>query len=240
MPRQDRPNYGLDAPTIVRNFVLLGISLTLGGVILAGIPLRAAHGLASAAFSMGICFALSALVMLWGSLVGKFRLRNWLLDRLELKGDEQVLDVGCGHGLLLIGAAKRLTTGRAVGVDVWSQIDQAANSPEATMHNAELEGVAGRVDVRDGDARSLPFPDASFDVVVSSLALHNIASAGERRKALDEIARVLKPGGRIGMIDIFKSAEYLDYFTRAGFTVVAKKTTILFMLLTRAFVMRRP
>src|SRR5256885_5446707 len=148
-----RPNYGLDAPTVVRNFVLLGVSLTLGGLILAAIPSRAAHGFANAVLSMGICFAISALVMLWGSLFGKFRLRNWLLDRLELKGDEQLLDVGCGHGLLLIGAAKRLTTGRATGIDIWSHVDQAANTAEATLQNAELEGVAARVTVRDGDAR---------------------------------------------------------------------------------------
>jgi ubiquinone/menaquinone biosynthesis C-methylase UbiE len=233
-----RPNYGLDAPTVVRNFVLLGVSLSLAGIVLSGVPLRAAHGFASAALSMGICFSISALVMLWGSLFGKFRMRDWLLDRLELQGHERLLDVGCGRGLLVIGAAKRLPRGKATGIDVWSQKDQAANSAEATMHNAELEGVVGRVDVRDGDARALPFPDASFEVVVSSLALHNIENAGERRKALDEIARVLKPGGRVGIVDIFKGAEYLDYFTRAGYTVVARKTTVMFLLVTRGLVVR--
>lgn len=234
-----RPNYGLDAPKVVRNFVLLGVSLTIAGVVLAMLPSRLAHGFANAALWMGISFAVSALFMLHGSLIGKFRLRNWLLDRLELQGNEQVLDVGCGHGLLLIGAAKRLTTGRAVGIDIWSETDQASNSAEATLHNAELEGVAERVEVRDGDARAIPFPDASFDVVVSSLALHNIENAGDRRKALDEIARVLKPGGRVGVIDIFHGAEYLEHFTRAGFRVVAKKTTIIFVLLTRVFVVGR-
>jgi ubiquinone/menaquinone biosynthesis C-methylase UbiE len=234
-----RVNYGLDAPTVVGNFVLLGVSLTLGGVILAAVPSRAVHGFASAALSMGICFAISALIMLWGSLIGKFRLRDWVLNRLELKGGEQILDVGCGHGLMLIGAAKRLRGGHATGIDIWSHTDQAANSPEATRRNAELEGVAERIDVRDGDARAIPFPDATFDVVVSSLALHNIENAEERRKALSEIARVLKPGGRIGMIDIFKGGEYLDYFTSHGFRIVAKKTTIEFLLVTRLFVLTR-
>src|SRR5437660_1447109 len=80
---------------------------------------------------------------------------------------EAVLDVGCGRGLLLNAAARRLTTGKAVGVDLWQNADLSNNRPEATLENARLEGVADRVQVKDGDARQLPFADAVFDVVVS-------------------------------------------------------------------------
>ena len=65
-----------------------------------------------------------------------------------------MLDVGCGHGLMLIGAAKRLSSGRAIGIDIWQDVDQANNSAAATRRNAELEGVS--VAVRDGDARRIP------------------------------------------------------------------------------------
>jgi ribonucleotide reductase alpha subunit len=87
-----------------------------------------------------------------------------VLDSLKLRGDETVLDVGCGRGLLLIGAAKRLTTGKAVGVDIWNAEDLSGNRPEATLENARLERVAERVEVKDGDARRLPFADGTFDV----------------------------------------------------------------------------
>ena len=72
----------------------------------------------------------------------KFRARDALLNAVSWRGDEQVLDVGCGHGLLLIGAAKRLSSGRATGIDIWQDVDQANNSAAATRRNAELESVS--------------------------------------------------------------------------------------------------
>lgn len=68
------------------------------------------------------------------------------------------MDVGCGHGLLLNGIAKRLKSGKAFGLDLWSNEDQAANSREATLRNAKLEGVASKVEIHDGDMRSMPSP----------------------------------------------------------------------------------
>src|SRR5205823_6474956 len=109
-----------------------------------------------------------------------------------------VLDIGPGRGLLLISAAKRLTTGKgkAIGVDVWHSEDQSDNRPENTWRNARAEGVASRIELKDGDARKLPFENGSFDVVASSLTLHNIYNPEERATAVREIDRVLKPGGR--------------------------------------------
>ena len=109
---------------------------------------------------------------------------------------DRVLDVGCGHGLMLIAAAKKLRTGKAIGVDLWQTEDQAANNPDATLLNARLEGVAERIELKTADARQLPFVDKSFDVVLSSWALHNIYDAAGREQAIAEIARVLKPGGQ--------------------------------------------
>jgi ubiquinone/menaquinone biosynthesis C-methylase UbiE len=126
------------------------------------------------------------------------------------------LDVGCGRGLLLIGAARRLTTGRAVGVDIWQAEDLSGNRPEATRENARREGVVDRVDVRDGDARQLPFPDATFDVVVSGMALHNIYQAAQRQQAVREVARVLKPGGHVAVVDIRHTGEYARVLRECG------------------------
>src|SRR5262249_56592558 len=101
--------------------------------------------------------------------------RERLMALIPWRGDEAVLDVGCGRGLLLIGAAQRLTTGTAVGVDLWSKDDLLDNRPEATRENAALEGVADPVEVKDRDARDLPFADNTFDVIVSPAAPHNIS-----------------------------------------------------------------
>jgi arsenite methyltransferase len=153
--------------------------------------------------------------MLWYSKFEKLRLRERLRDLVPWRGDEIVLDVGCGRGLWLVGAARLLTTGKATGVDVWRN-DLSDNRPEVAMQNAQLEGVAERVEVTDGDARRLPFEDASFDVVVSCLTLHNIRDRAGRRRAVLEIARVLKPGGRVVLLDLRYTAEYLIILRDSG------------------------
>jgi arsenite methyltransferase len=155
-----------------------------------------------------------------GSKVGKLRLRDKMIDSVSWRGDEQVLDVGCGHGLMLIGAAKRLTTGHAEGIDIWQQEDQASNSPRATMENAMREGVADQVELRNADARELPFLDGSFDVVLSSFAIHNIYDAVGREKAIREIHRVLKPGGQLVLADIRHTAQYADILRSLGWNQV--------------------
>ena len=112
----------------------------------------------------------------------QLKVRDRILDSLPWRGDEQVLDVGCGRGLLLIGAAKRLKTGKATGVDIWQSQDLSGNSAEATKANAVAEGVADKIKLETTDARKLPFGANSFHIVVSSLAIHNIDSSAERLK----------------------------------------------------------
>jgi len=154
--------------------------------------------------------------MVWSSRVAKLALRDRILDDLALRGDEKILDVGCGRGLLLIGAAKRIRSGRATGVDIWNPQDLSGNSPEATKENAKLEGVLDKVRIENHDARKLPYPDANYDVVVSSLALHNIDDREGRDQAVREMWRVLKPNGKLVIHDIFKTAEYAEVLRNQG------------------------
>ena len=148
--------------------------------------------------------------------VGKFVVWSRLLCDLGLHGDERVLDVGCGRGAVLLMAAELVPAGGAVGVDLWKAADQSGNRMEATLLNADLEGVGERVDLRTGDMRSLPFPDGSFDVVLSSLAVHNLPDARAREQAVDEAVRVLKPGGRLLIADIRSTNEYLQRLRQLG------------------------
>ena len=151
------------------------------------------------------------------------RFREAILNRIDWSGNERVLDVGCGSGLLLIGAAKQLTDGRAVGVDLWRGADLSNNRVETTLSNASIEGVSERVSVVEGDARRLPFDDLSFDVVVSLHALHNIGKREERVQALAEVVRVLAPGGRLVLADFRNTGDYARVLRSMGMTDARKQ-----------------
>jgi SAM-dependent methyltransferase len=221
------PDYGLDAPGVVRNLLLVaGAGFVLVILRATGVwpgVLRLSLGAVTLVFplaTMGAwtgagCLAMGAW-MVWSSRVGKVRERERLLDALPWTGGERVLDVGCGRGLMLVGAARRLTSGRAVGVDIWQAEDLSGNRPEATLENARLEGVADRIEVKTADMRKLPFDAASFDVVLSSKAIHNVYDEAGRGEAIREIARVLKPGGCVLIDDIRHGSEYAAELKRSG------------------------
>jgi SAM-dependent methyltransferase len=210
MAAKERLDYGIGAPGYLITFAILAVVSAVGAVIL-GIK-----GFSILSLIVGVICGIwifCAAVWVLGSKVGSLHARDIILSRLAWRGDERVLDVGCGHGLLLVGAAKRLTTGRAVGVDIWNQADQWDNHPENTARNARIEGVADRVEIHTCDASKLTFPDDSFDIVVSSAALHDMV---ERDKVLREIIRVLKPGGQIAIYDIKYVSRYQQTFLESG------------------------
>lgn len=191
--------YGVEAPYYPTGFGLGG------AVLLALARSRGRWWLAPAAALFG-----QAALYLHTTLRGKHVVWGRELDRLALNGDERLLDVGCGSGAVLIAAAKRLPRGRAEGVDLWRSRDQSGNDPERTRANAHADGVADRIRLHTADMTELPFPDASFDVVTSALAVHNISNPVDRRRAVAEMARVLKPGGRLALVDILHVSDYAD------------------------------
>lgn len=210
-----KPGYGIDAPALMRFFftagtvalaLLLKVIFTSGLAGILKIIAVTLVGIATAYFLGMGCF------MIYGSKVMKLKDSENLLNLIQWSGQEMVLDVGCGRGLMLIGAAKRLTSGKAIGIDLWQQQDQANNSSAATLANAAIEGVTERIEVKTADMRQLPFADGFFDVVVSSWAVHNLEEENDRKKALDEIVRVLKPHGRVVLSDIVNQAEYARCF----------------------------
>lgn len=240
-----RPDYGLDAPKLVKRFAVRGGLLVAFAIVLhfanRDTSPGTADALASMLISIGITFLVISAVMVWSSRVAKLKLRDRLLDGIPWRGDETVLDVGCGRGLLLIGAAKHLKTGKATGVDIWQSQDLSGNNPEATLSNARAEGVAERIKIETADARKLPFGANSFDVIVSSLAIHNIDSSPERAKALREISRVLKPGGYVAIHDIFHAAEYAKTLQQLGLTEVQLSGfSLLWCVPSRTLTARKP
>jgi len=212
-----KPDYGIDAPGVIRNLSLIAVALffiarflpilSIGPVTLTLRP---------AAIWIGVFCALEAVAMLLYSRFGKFHHRDRMLALVNWKGDERVLDVGTGRGLLLIGAAMRLTTGKAIGIDIWSKQDLSANSPQSTLRNIEAEAVSSRVEIRSEDATAMSFPNASFDVVLSNLCIHNIPTREGRDRACREIVRVLKPEGKAIISDFRCTAGYVKSFQLAG------------------------
>jgi arsenite methyltransferase len=206
-----RGAYGFDAPYAPLMMAFGGaclLALALSGLWRGGMNSTPRANSIVASGAGALWLFLNAGVYVHTTRAGKFAVWADLLDRLELKGDERLLDIGCGRGAVLLMAAQRLPRGRAVGVDIWSTMDQSGNAEQVTRQNAALEDVAERVELHSADMRDLPFDDGSFDVVVSSLAIHNVSGAGERARALREAARVLKKGGKLAIADIRYTRAY--------------------------------
>lgn len=154
---------------------------------------------------------------------GKFVVWAELIDGLALQGDERVLDLGCGRGLVLLEMARHLDRGEAVGIDLWHKTDQSGNTREATLANARAEGVAERVRLETGDIRALPFADQTFDVVTSSLVIHNINRESERIQAVREAVRVLRPGGRLLFADFRQTRFYVEQLEQLGMSGITRR-----------------
>jgi arsenite methyltransferase len=190
------------------NFVFNNIYLTIGGGIISifGIYMIVAHFL--------------SLYILTGVDGTRFA---WIAELLELKGNEYVLDVGSGTGRTAVKMAKRLTTGRLVGIDIWDTMELGGNSPERAYKNAEIEGVKSKVEFRFGNVLEIPFDDNIFDIVTCSSVLNNLPREMNRIKALKEIFRVLKPRGRCMLLEPLRNLRMFGAFTPFAFFQLGKK-----------------
>lgn len=219
-------DYGIDGSfrTVSAGGQALGLGVQAAALLVWALVSGARGKRLTAALSAagGLGIIAGTALYIYATKAGKFLVWNRILDDLGLRGDETLLDLGCGRGAVLLAAAKRLPRGHAIGVDVW-RADQTDNSPSATLKNAGLEKVADRVEVRTADITALPFDDESVDVVVSSLAIHNISARAGRRQALREAVRVLRPGGRLAIADLWETRRHAAALRQLGWRDVRRR-----------------
>lgn len=214
-----RGDYGFDAPYVPIAFAVIGVVLL--GLAAASIWLFKQPVLAVVCLIYAVYMLLSAGSYIYTTRVGKFHVWAELLTGLRLRGDEQAADLGCGRGAVLLMAAQLLPEGKITGIDLWKTRDQSGNDPAETQRNAAREGVdAQRVELLTADMRAIPLPDASCDLVLSSLAIHNIPSAAGRAQAIDEAVRLLKPGGKLMIADIRATTAYAEQLRQRGMATV--------------------
>jgi arsenite methyltransferase len=207
-----RPNYGIDSPGMVFGEAALG---TIALVCAIFVPHLFGHNLRWLEIAIAVEFLALAASMLVYSKSGKMVIRDAILNSIPWRGDERVLDAGCGRGLLLIGAASRVPQGSAVGVDKWVRGALTGNGAEAVLRNAEAEGVAARIEVVEGDVRRLPFPEGACDDVVSNFVVHEVDTQQDREQMMSEMMHVLTPGGRLALVDFIFTSECVDILRRS-------------------------
>jgi ubiquinone/menaquinone biosynthesis C-methylase UbiE len=139
-------------------------------------------------------------LMVWLISLGRERVfREKLLRPAHLVRGESVLDVGCGTGSLAIAAKHQVgSDGRVVGVDASASM----------LARAKRKAEKSRLDItfKQAAAQALPFPDAQFDVVCSSLMLHHLPRK-DRATSVREMARVLRHGGRVLVVEFAPPAQ---------------------------------
>jgi ubiquinone/menaquinone biosynthesis C-methylase UbiE len=147
------------------------------------------------------------------------RLRRKTIDFAQIAPGDHILDVGCATGDLTLRAKERAgSTGQVRGIDPGLEMIEVARRKAARAHVA--------VDFRVGVIERLPYPDASFDVVLSSLMMHHLP-ADLKPIGLAEIRRVLRAGGRLVIVDMRSQLEAQKMVTlvkAAGFTQIERRS----------------
>lgn len=214
---------GIDAPLVPLSYLVVGFLSLL--IYFYNRP----YPFAWMTVVYGLAMIGGGIIFLHTSLRGKYLIWDKIIASLTIPQNAHILDLGCGHGAVLIKFAQKINKpGRVVGVNLWHSSDQSHNSENETKENLALLGLTNKTELLTADMSDLPLTDHSFDFVVSSLAFHNIKPQQKREQALREACRVLKTGGKLVIVDtgnnlkeycrILKEEHFTDIYTaQAGF-----------------------
>ncbi len=215
-----KTGYGIDDPGTIIQLVVAGILSVFVGLIIPFYTSSTRADIAEIALlagpGVGFLILVVAAALFWSSRLGKVREMSKIVNDFPWGGSEVVLDLGCGRGLASVLAAKKLETGYSVGVDTWSKARLWGNDPGSVYANAREEGVESKVSAVKAGSVQLPFANQSVDVILSGVAIHHLAPRRLRSVLFSEMARVLKDGGRVGILDAGNGNEYSRQLDKAG------------------------
>lgn len=216
--------YGLDRPRQARGTLTAGMGLGVLALVLAFVlgDLGGPNGLIVLALLIAFVIVLAISAGLFRtSRTTKVQAVDRMLNGLDLAGDERALDLGCGSGLLCAGLAVRLPKGSVVGVDAWVENQLLPTGKTLAKKTLQLAGVKG-VQLRTGTIRELPVSDASIDLAVSRDAISMLPRGTARIEVVNELARVVRPGGRVALLEPSGTGQLAGQLREAGFVDVTR------------------
>ncbi len=213
---EDKPKYGWYVKDLIIGFNiigLIGLSVFIYGFLINGIVqiILIISGITVIMVFLwpGIGMIMLNLILLRKMPKIDLIARMKALDEIE---NPQVLDVGCGTGRTAIKIAKILKKGgHLFGIDIYSKLAISGNDLDTVQNNAIVEKVEEKTTFQYGSAINIPFEKNSFDIVNVSSVLHEIHNPIGQVKAMQELYRVLKPGGYL----------YLSEWNRTSWQLIA-------------------
>ena len=185
----------------VAGVLIVSIASLMGGVFLPPMWMWLLRAIAMGGLAMGL-FLLFVYYQ-FDDRGGGVQRQLWRLTLDHLDGDRSgsALDIGTGNGSLAIMLAMEAGSLCVTGVDLWNA--DWEYSMDDCVRNAVRCGVGERVKFERASAEALPFPDETFDNVVSHFVFHEVASAGNKLDVVKEALRVLRPSGHFSFHDMF-------------------------------------
>jgi ubiquinone/menaquinone biosynthesis C-methylase UbiE len=211
--------YQLDAPPVVKLFTVLGVVGCLCSLAVYTINLN--KNLAPLVWvywftlASGVFYLLTATAMIITSYFTKEKLIKKILPP-HLSNYQQVLEIGIGSGMGAIILAHHNADIEIDAIDIFNIVDHQNNSLKLCQNNLKAANVNHKVTVKKADMRTIPFDNHHFDAAFGILSIHNLENKTERKKALTEIIRVIKPGGKIVIIDFKYHNEYRKQLQQLG------------------------
>ena len=193
-----------------KKLIILGLCSAVAGALIFlpfGLPYRALITVIFMIMLASFLFPLYSYAM-FSQKGGRFqeKLYDLIIRSLRTKAGGRILDIGTGNGVLAIKAAEHFSGASVSGVDLWDK--DWEYSKRACEKNAAAAKVENRVNFQKGDASALEADTGYYDGVVSNLTFHEVHSVKDKKLALQEALRVLKPGGGFAFIDYFYNEKY--------------------------------